>query len=351
MAPQQTTMEVYHLENDFLKMEVLNYGAIIKRLRLKINHGADQDLVVGLKNPEDYLNDAWFLGACLGPFAGRIQEDKILETSQATKASHVLLHGGDQSYAKQFWTIENIQSGPAASICLSYTQIVGTKHETLENKKHPLNAKSQKDVYLKSHESTAIKTYVTYSLVNSELRITYHSTSSIPQVFNLSNHSYFRLDSARDLSEYELCIKANSYLETNANLLPTGKLIPTPGSTYDFRKPIQIGHTPLDTPFVLDKKYYGIEKGTSVDNQKSESVEKAASVYSPKSNILLEVYSDQEVLVCFTPKEFPGICFETQGFPDAPNHPNFKTIRIDKKNPYTQETHYRFSQPTNRFNI
>src|SRR6056300_253670 len=370
MAPQQPTMEVSHLGNDFLKMEVLNYGAIIKRLRLKINHGADQDLVVGLKNPEDYLNDAWFLGACLGPFAGRIQEDKILETSQTTKASHdkaphILLHGGDQSYAKQFWTMENIQSGPTASICLSHTQIVGTKHEALENKKNPLNAKSQTDVYLKSHESTAIKTYVTYSIVNSELRITYHSTSSIPQVFNLSNHSYFRLDSARDLSEYELCIKANSYLETNANLLPTGKLIPTPGSTYDFRKPSQIGHTPLDTPFVLDKKYHGIEKGasldsqksesvekaTSVDSQKSESVEKAASVYSPKSNILLEVYSDQEVLVCFTPKEFPGICFETQGFPDAPNHPNFKTIRIDKKNPYTQETHYRFSQPTNRFNI
>ncbi len=53
-----------------------------------------------------------------------------------------------------------------------------------------------RQMFIKTHESTAIKTYVTYSLVNSELRITYHSTSSIPQVFNLSNHSYFRLDSA-----------------------------------------------------------------------------------------------------------------------------------------------------------
>ncbi|MDG1214259.1 MAG: hypothetical protein P8N20_09060 [Flavobacteriaceae bacterium] len=369
MAPQQTTMEVYHLENDFLKMEVLNYGAIIKRLRLKINHGADQDLVVGLKSPEDYLNDAWFLGACLGPFAGRIQEDKILETSQATKASHdkaphILLHGGDQSYAKQFWTMENIQSGPAASICLSHTQIVETKHEALENKKTPLNAKSETDVYLKSHESTTIKTFVTYSLVNSELRITYHSTSSIPKVFNLSNHSYFTLDNATDISEYELCIKAHFYLETNTSLLPTGKLIPTPESTYDFRKPTQIGHTTLDTPFVLEKKYHGKEKGASVDSQKnesaekaasidsqkSESVEKVASVYSQKSTIFLEVFTDQEVIVCFTPKEFPGICFETQGFPDAPNHPNFKTIRIDKNNPYTQETHYKFSLKTNPFN-
>ena len=369
MAPQQTTMEAYHLENDFLKMEVLNYGAIIKRLQLKIDHRADQDLVVGLKEPKDYLNDIWFLGACLGPFAGRIQENKIPETSQATKASHektphILLHGGDQSYAKQFWTLENIQNGPAASICLSYTQIVASEHEALENKKNSLNAKSQTDVYLKSHESTTIKTYVTYSLVNSELRIKYQSTSSIPKVFNLSNHSYFRLDNAMDLSEYELCIKANSYLETNANLLPTGKLIPTPGSTYDFRKPTQIGHTPLDTPFVIDKKYHGIEKGASLDSPKSESVEKtatvngpksdaiekAASLYSQKSNILLEVYTDQEALVCFTPKEFPGICFETQGFPDAPNHTNFNTIVIDKNKPYRQETHYRFSRPNQLFN-
>ena len=223
------------------------------------------------------------------------------------------------------------------------TQIVGTKHEDLENKKTPLNAKSETDVYLKSHESTTIKTFVTYSLVNSELRITYHSTSSIPKVFNLSNHSYFTLDNATDISEYELCIKAHFYLETNTSLLPTGKLIPTPESTYDFRKPTQIGHTTLDTPFVLEKKYHGKEKGASVDSQKSESVEKVASVYSQKSTIFLEVFTDQEVIVCFTPKEFPGICFETQGFPDAPNHPNFKTIRIDKNNPYTQETHYKFS--------
>ena len=325
MCAQQTTMKVYHLENDFLKMEVLNYGAIIKRLRLKINHIEDQDLVVGLKNPEDYINDAWFLGACLGPFAGRIQEDKILETPQATKASHgkaphILLHGGDQSYAKQFWVLENICKGATPHICLSHTQRVNNKEDSNDN----------------NGEVAEIKTFVTYSLVNSELRIKYHSIATLPQVFNLSNHSYFILDSATNLSEYELCIRANFYLETNAHLLPTGKLIPTPGSTYDFRKAKQLAHTQLDTPFVLDKKHHGIER--------------VASAYLKKSDILLEVFTDQEVIVCFTPKEFPGICFETQGFPDAPNHSNFKTISIDKNNPYTQETYYKFSMKTNPFN-
>lgn len=325
MSSQLTTMEVYYLENDFLKMEVLNYGAIIKRLRLKINNGEDQDLVVGLKKPKDYLNDARFLGACLGPFAGRIQEDKILETPQVAKATHekaphILLHGGDQSYAKKFWVLETICKGATPYICLSHTQRVNNKGDSNDN----------------NGEVAEIKTIVTYSLVNSELRIKYHSTATLPQVFNLSNHSYFILDSATDLSEYELYIRANFYLETNARLLPTGKLIPTPGSTYDFRKPTQLGHTHLDTPFVLDKKCHGIER--------------VATAYCKKSDILLEVFTDQEVIVCFTPKEFPGICFETQGFPDAPNHSNFKTIRIDKNNPYTQETLYKFSMKTNPFN-
>ena len=38
-------IEVFTLENEFLKMEVLNYGAIIKSLKLKLEHEESQELV------------------------------------------------------------------------------------------------------------------------------------------------------------------------------------------------------------------------------------------------------------------------------------------------------------------
>jgi len=58
----------------------------------------------------------------------------------------------------------------------------------------------------------------------------------------------------------------------------------------------------------------------------------------------MDVYTDQDILVCFKHQEFKGICFETQGYPDAPSHENFKTIVIDKDRPYQQETRYKFEK-------
>ncbi|MBO0237367.1 galactose-1-epimerase, partial [Vibrio parahaemolyticus] len=38
-----------------------------------------------------------------------------------------------------------------------------------------------------------------------------------------------------------------------------------------------------------------------------------------------------------------GICFETQGFPDAPNHPHFPSAVLRPGQVFTASTLYRFS--------
>ena len=45
----------------------------IKSLKLKLEHEESQELVAGHPEVLLYLEDPWFLGACLGPFAGRIK--------------------------------------------------------------------------------------------------------------------------------------------------------------------------------------------------------------------------------------------------------------------------------------
>ena len=44
---------------------------------------------------------------------------------------------------------------------------------------------------------------------------------------------------------------------------------------------------------------------------------------SHKTGISMEVYTNQPAVVIYTPEAFPGICFETQNYPDAPNQKHF----------------------------
>ena len=92
----------------------------------------------------------------------------------------------------------------------------------------------------------------------------------------------------------------------NENLLPTGDIIPVRKSEYDFLLPRKIGVHRLDAVFIKD-----------IGN------EKVAEVHSKTSGISMKVYTNQPAVVIYTPSDFPGICFETQNYPDAPNQPDF----------------------------
>jgi aldose 1-epimerase len=108
---------------------------------------------------------------------------------------------------------------------------------------------------------------------------------------------------------------------------------------FDFR-------TPKKCPFPIDNSF--------VVNSKTEVI---AKLMSAKNNLQMSVYTDQpsvHIYVggnCFDTlkgKEnvdyhpSSGICFETQNFPDAPNHKNFPNSVLKKGEKYTQKTVYRF---------
>jgi len=56
-------------------------------------------------------------------------------------------------------------------------------------------------------------------------------------VFNLSNHSYFILDQDQDVSDYLLEINAFHRIQTDHQLLPTGKLLSLKNDAYHFSPP------------------------------------------------------------------------------------------------------------------
>ena len=165
---------------------------------------------------------------------------------------------------------------------------------------------------------------VEYTLTDAnELIISYKATTNRRTHVNLTNHSYFRLDGEASVSAYQLQLACQQFLETHANLLPTGKLLDISHTAYDFQQPRAIGETRFDTPFVLHTAFAG-------------------SVHSPVSGVRMRVSTNQPAVVVYTPPTFAGICFETQNYPDAPNIPSFPSSLLKAGESYLNQSVFTF---------
>ncbi|MCM4173769.1 galactose mutarotase [Arenibacter sp. TNZ] len=293
------------IKNNFITLTVLDYGAIIQKLILKNKNGVDTNVVIGLEEPEQYLTDNKSLGACIGRYAGRISNGsfQISNTNYPIFSKDgVHLHGGKQGFGKRYWTIDQVHDGENPFVKLSYL------------------SKDQEEGYPGN-----LKTTVTYKLVGSSLFIIHQATTDKATPVNLTNHSYFNLDGEDKIDHYQLRLSCPEYLETDAKLLPTGKLVSVKNTKYDFLKMKKIGEVRLDTPFVLDP--------TLMEN---------TLLTSDKSGLSMEVITDQAGVVVYTPPAFAAICFETQNFPDAPNQPHFPNSILQPGETYHNETEFKF---------
>ncbi|MGI9550772.1 MAG: aldose epimerase family protein, partial [Aurantibacter sp.] len=68
----------------------------------------------------------------------------------------------------------------------------------------------------------------------------------------------------------------------------------------------------------------------------------AAKLSSKISGIGMEVTTNQPAVVVYTPLKFPAICFETQNFPDAPNHEHFPSCVLRPGETYENESRFKF---------
>ena len=122
-------------------------------------------------------------------------------------------------------------------------------------------------------------------------------------------------------------------------MIPTGNILNAGDSPFDFTSPKNCPDK-IDTTFVTER--------TSGP---------AAVLINPTRGVRMNVFTDQPAVhiyiggECFNiikGKEntdyhaLSGICFETQNFPDAPNHPNFPNPILKKGEEYCHQTIYQF---------
>lgn len=322
-------IKVVTLQNsNGMRLTVSNYGATMLSLEVPDKNNKLVHVVAGLANPRNYIEKPYnevllFLGSSIGRYAGRISGGQFKISDKVYKIDHqngVHLHGG-KGFDVKYWTIEKISNTKTKNaVVLSYF------------------SKDQEEGYPGN-----LKVEVEYRLTNkNQLFITYKAVSDKESPVNLTNHAYYNLSGGGTILDHDLYINSKRHLEVDAQLLPTGKIKKSKSTIFDYSEKSKIkkdNFVGLDDTFVLSK---GKLK---------------ASLYSSKTGINMNVYTNQPAMVVFTHKkfpelpfnkstvynEFPAICFETQNFPDAPNNSNFPNSLLKPNQLYLNKSQFDFS--------
>ena len=319
-------IKVYTLENEFLKVEFLNLGAIIKKIGLKDKNGDVKNVVLGYENLEKYRENPAYLGAIIGRTAGRIK-DGILKIAdieyQLDKNNNGnTLHGGKNSISYRFWNVENIENG----LCFSI------KSSHLDNG-YPAN----------------IEIKVSYILNNNELLIKYFATADRLTYLNLTNHSYFNLSGNPNNPIYENILKmdADYLIGIDKNSIPY-KTINLDNSIFDFREAKK-----LEEFFKADDEQKtlandGIDH-SYIFNDKVGKLE----IKNLESGIKMSVETNNPAVVIYTAnylqdigfKKHSAICFEAQEVPNLYRDENINIYPtfIDKNTNYERYTKFIFT--------
>ena len=310
-----------------LKVQITNFGATVTSLQIPVADGKLVDVVLGFDSESSYLasynlSSAPYLGTTVGRYAGRINKGVFSLNGKTfqlnTNNNGNTLHGGNTGFGEKLWNVTNITSDENSSI--TFSLLSADMDENFPGE---------------------LQVDLTYTLTeNNELQLDYRATSTEDTVINLTHHSYFNLDGHDgSVLNQEMFVNSDKILEINDENIPTGNFTDLSNHDFDFRTTKKCPAS-IDNSFVI-----------------SPSSDAIAKLFSTKNNLQMSVYTDQpsvhiyvggncsDTLIGKENTKYhasSGICFETQNFPDAPNHKHFPNSILKKGAEYRQKTVYKF---------
>lgn len=313
-------------EPDGVQLEVLTYGAIIRRLTVPVR-GERRDVVLHFNRLEHYERDRAYVGPVVGRFGNRIAEGKFtidgVAHQVATNEGANHLHGGMLGFSKRLWRV--IEAGFGPRVVLGLTSPAGEEG-------YPGTLEATIELVAK-HDS---------------LRIRLGARTDAPTPVNLTYHPYFNLsgDPRTAGTAHWLRIPASHYLPVGPGLIPTGEIAPVANTTFDFRRsrkaepPAPASHPQLalgggyDHCWVLD-----------------EGADCACELMSPTRDLVMTIrgsgpglqFYNGQFLSRAHPHLGNGVILEPQGFPNAPNEPCFPNAILRPGESYRAEIEYVFS--------
>ena len=338
-------VQLYVLKNSQgLEACVTNFGARVVSLMVPDRDGKLVDVVLGYDNIKQYADRENFgsdFGASIGRYANRIKNGRFPignDTIQLPQNNFGhCLHGGPTGWQYQVYDAEQLNDSTVKLTLVSPdgdNQFPG--------------------------EVTAV---VTYQLTaDNALDIKMEAETTAATIVNMTNHSYFNLngDPSQPAMDMELMINADKFTPSDSTFMPTGEIRDVTGTPMDFRK----AHAIQDS---LRMDYEQVKFGNGFDhnwilNTNGDDTQVAASLYSPKTGILLEAYTNEPGMQVYTGNfqgingeqdkvrkgglkypQRPSVCLESQKYPDSPNHPEWPSPFLNPGEKYYSHLMFKFS--------
>jgi aldose 1-epimerase len=309
------------IENAVARVSLLTVGCALRDWRVPLE-GREVPVVLGFEDPQRYRNNPWFVGALVGRVANRIAHGRFPLGGRSVQVpvSHPphCLHGGAEGLSTRLWRME--ADSRADTVRFAYDSPDG-----------------------ESGFPGAVRVSVEVSLCGAALTWRMRGAPDRETPINLAQHAYYNLigggpacDPVRD---HTLRLAASRWTPTDETLIPTGEIAPVAGTRYDYRAPRRIREA--------DPEGLGVDGNLVLDAGRGAAP--AAEVSAP-NGLRLRLWTDQPGLQLFDAAPFSetgghggaaygpfaGLCLEAQGFPDAPNRPDFPSVLCAPERPYSQ---------------
>ncbi len=322
-------------------VKITDYGGTVVSIHTLDKHGKSGDIVIGYGSFKELLNkNTSYFGVLVGRYANRIGNAKFdlngREYNLTVNNGVHHLHGGSrESFDKVLWFSEIIDGDPYEKLRLTY-------HSSEDSSAYPGNVDIQVD----------------YSLTDkNELIIEYKAWTDKTTVINLTNHTYFNLNSVgNDANEmqhvlgHEVYINADFYTPVDETLIPTGEILSVKSTPMDFLTSKSIGKE-------IDRVMGGYDHNFVLNNLERNELGIAAEVTEPTSGRILKVFTTKPGLQFYTGNfldgtqigkygkpivKHGGFCMESQFFPDSPNKVHFPSPVLNPGQTYHHTTVYKF---------
>lgn len=307
----------------YLRAEISPFGAALARVWLR---NYPTSLVLGLPRPEDYSDAPQAIGVIVGPIAGRVANARVRingrEYRMEANTPPDCLHSGSGGVQYRLWHVAERSADRMTLSCHlpdGACGLPGNRNMT-----------------------------VTYAIEGRSLSISITTRTDADTVVNATSHAYWALDDSGGLSGHRLTVHASRMLETGPDLIPTGRVLDTAGSPFDFstgRDPVS--GPPLDACFCVDRPGNG-------------SLRPVLDLHSLLSGLRLRVESNQPGVVLYTGQSMPhlvsppatptigpysSLAIEPQGWTDAANRADFPSIFLKKSGTIKQLSRFSFEIP------
>jgi aldose 1-epimerase len=359
-----------------MTVDLLSFGAITQAIDVPGSNGKTADVVLGFKTLQDYVtydsppvtaNGGPYFGETVGRYANRIAKGtfKLNGTTYTLPINNNgnTLHGGLVGFGNHVWSAKEVHRNGSAGVALTLVSPNGDQG-------FPAILKDTTTYTINSQGALSI-----HYAATDESYYPNDPSKDLNTVLNLTNHSYFNLagenSPAGSAYKQKVQINANTYSPTNLTQIPLGNAASVKGTPFDFTSPKAVGaqiddvSAPDNAPAAYNQLLLaqGYDHNWILNKQTGattgpDGLNLAARASDPASGRTLTVWTDQPGVQFYsgnfltgtlvgisgnTYRQGAGYTFETQHFPDSPNHPNFPTTELKAGQTFKSTTIFAFS--------